>query len=127
MLQVYGSNVSKVCCKCFIWILYMLQWLYTYVTSVYSKCFICFFKRKLQVCLSGCCIYFTHMLQVFYLDVTYACNGFQVFFMCFCKYFKRMLQVFQLLRMYIVNISFGCCKNRSNIAHVASRNRIHLS
>jgi hypothetical protein len=34
--------------------------------------FICFFfKFTLQVCLFGCCIYFTHMLQVFYLDVAY--------------------------------------------------------
>jgi hypothetical protein len=35
-----------------------------------------FFKRMLQVCLSGCCIYFKHMLQVFCLDVAYICNGF---------------------------------------------------
>jgi hypothetical protein len=28
---------------------------------------------------------FTHMLQVFYLDVAYVCNDFQMFFMCFCK------------------------------------------
>ena len=32
-----------------------------------------------QVCLSGYYIYFTHMLQVFYLDVAYVCNSFQEF------------------------------------------------
>jgi hypothetical protein len=30
-----------------------------------------FFRRMLQVCLSKYCICFTHMLQVFYLDVAY--------------------------------------------------------
>jgi hypothetical protein len=38
-----------------------------------------FFKRMLQVCLFRCCIYFTHMLRVLYLDVAYVCNDFQVF------------------------------------------------
>jgi len=33
----------------------MFQWLYTYVATIYSKCFICFRR----------------MLQVFYLDVAY--------------------------------------------------------
>jgi hypothetical protein len=55
MLYVYCSNVSNVCCKCFILTLHMLHWLYTYVTSVCFKCFSCF-KCVLQVFLSGCCI-----------------------------------------------------------------------
>ena len=38
-----------------------------------------FFRRMLQMCLSGCCICFTHILHVFYLDVAYICKGFQVF------------------------------------------------
>jgi hypothetical protein len=41
-----------------------------------------FSRRMLQACLFGCCIYFTHMLQIFYLDVVYVYNSFQVFFMC---------------------------------------------
>jgi hypothetical protein len=47
---VYVLNVlavSEVCCKCFIWMLYMLQWLYTYITSVCFKCF-AYFRRILQ-------------------------------------------------------------------------------
>jgi hypothetical protein len=83
--------------------LHMLQWLYTYVASVCSKCFICFQTYAANV-LSGCCICFTQMLQVFYLDVacltmTFKC--FQVFCKCYvcCKCFscfERMLQVFHL-------------------------------
>jgi len=53
-----------------------------YVSSVFSG-------RMLQVCLSGCCICFTHTLHVFYLDVAYGCNGFQVFSCVF------LIQVFQ--------------------------------
>jgi hypothetical protein len=45
-----------------------------------SPMFHLFFRRMLQVCLFGCCIYFTHMLQVFYLDVANVRNVFQVFF-----------------------------------------------
>jgi hypothetical protein len=35
-----------------------------------------FFRCMLQVRLSGCCICFTHMLQVFYLDVAYVLQWF---------------------------------------------------
>jgi hypothetical protein len=45
-----------------------------------------FFRRMFQVCLSGCCICFTHTLQVFYLDVA-------MFAMVF-KYFQVLLQMF---------------------------------
>jgi hypothetical protein len=49
--------------------------------------------------LSGCCICFTHMLQVFHLDVVYVCTGYtRVLDVC-CKCFKcfeRMLQMFLL-------------------------------
>ena len=42
------SAVLNICCKCFIWILHLLQWLYTYVASICFKCSSCF-KRMLQV------------------------------------------------------------------------------
>jgi hypothetical protein len=29
-----------------------------------------------------------------------------------------MLQVFQLFRTYVASVSFGCCKNRSDVAHI---------
>jgi len=74
MLQVYVLNVSaisNVCCKCFIWILPMLQWLYMYVTNVCSKCF----------------TYFIPMLQMFHLDVAYVSD------IC-CKYLFKMFHLF---------------------------------
>jgi hypothetical protein len=101
--------------------LHMLQWLYRYVARVCSKCFIYCFRRKLQVCLSRCCICFTHMLPIFYLDVAYACNDFQVFIRCFCKCFRRIPQVFQLFRTYVASVSSRCCKSRSGVADVAMR------
>jgi hypothetical protein len=58
MLQVYVLNVSAVSNirrKCFMWILYMLHWLYMYVTSICFKYFSCF----------------KHILIVFYLHVAY--------------------------------------------------------
>ena len=60
------------------------------VSSIFSD--VC-----LQVCLSECCIYFTHILHVFYLDVAYILQWlFQVFLCVFCKCFRRMFQVFHL-------------------------------
>jgi hypothetical protein len=58
--------------------LYIFQWLYTYVASVYLKYFI-FFKR---------------MLQVFYLDVAIAIH------IC-CK---RMLQMFHLFEIHVAEV-----------------------
>jgi hypothetical protein len=70
-----------------------------------------------QVCLSGCCIYFIHMLHVFHLGVAYVCKDFQVLsgvffqvfqnhvasvcFKCFTR-FRHMLQVFYLNVAYVV-------------------------
>jgi hypothetical protein len=63
-----------------------------------------FFICMLQVCLFRCYICFTHMLQVFYLDVAYVLQWFfQVFSRIFCKYFRHMFQVFHLS-------SDTCCK-----------------
>jgi hypothetical protein len=58
-----------------------------------------FFQTMLQVCLSECCICFTPMLQIFYLDVVYICNDF--------KCFQVFLQVFQ---MHVSSVSsvFRC-------------------
>jgi hypothetical protein len=87
----------------------MLQWLYTYVASVHSLCFSCFFRWMLQVCSSRCCMCFTYMLQVFFLDVAYVCNYFSCVFACVLdtcfecfSCFVRMLQF----------VSFGCFKSR---------------
>ena len=58
----YVAMVVHVCCKGL-----LLMFL-----SVFSD--ICY-----QVCLSRCCICFTHILHVLYLDVAYVCKDFQMF------------------------------------------------
>jgi hypothetical protein len=52
---MHVASVFLKCFSCFIWMLHILQWLYTYVASVSSKYF----------------TYFRRMLQAFYLDVVY--------------------------------------------------------
>jgi hypothetical protein len=72
--------------------LHMLQWLYTYVSSVCSKYFISFSICMFASVSSGCCICFHAyevFLGVFFASVSYAC------FECF-SCFVRMLQVFHL-------------------------------
>jgi hypothetical protein len=97
-------------------ILHMLQWLYTYVASVYFKCFICFFRR---------------MLQVFYLDVAYVSHiCLQVFLegccICFAMAFQVFLDVFTsvsdtyfkyfiFLQMHVAKVSSGYFKSRSTL------------
>ena len=63
-----------------------------YVAIICFECFRCIFHLclsglMLQLCLSGCCICFTHTLHAFYLDVAYGCNGFQVCFRCVFQVF----------------------------------------
>ena len=76
----------------------------------------------LQVCLSGCCICFTHMLQVFNLNVAYVSNGFMYFFGVFASIsdacfnsttlsvFRHMLQV---LYRNVLKVDWG-------ITHIAT-------
>jgi hypothetical protein len=101
----------------------MLQWLYTYVLSVCSDCFICFRRIFVSVSCgyyksrSRCCIYmygckhmllsvscyFKRMFQVFHLDIAYILQWLYTCFSCVsnvcCKCFGcfgRLLQVFHL-------------------------------
>ena len=71
MLQVFHLDVAKVCRDV------------AHVTMAIHVCLKClfqmfylFFEMYVTSVLSECCICFTRMLQVFYLDVTYVCNGF---------------------------------------------------
>ena len=64
------------------------------------------------MCLSGCCICFTHMLQVFYLDV---CNSFQLFLQVFQMHVSSVSSVFFL---YVASVASECFKSRSGVAHV---------
>jgi hypothetical protein len=82
MLQAYVSSVlgfSHACCKVFHVDVAKVDRDAAYVAMVVHICckqlfqmFHLFFRRMLQMCLFGCCICFTHMLEVFYLAVAYA-------------------------------------------------------
>jgi hypothetical protein len=74
MLQVFRTDVAKIDLDI------------AYVAVVVHVCckrlflmFHPFLRHMLQVCLTKCCICFIYTLQVFYLDVAYVCNDFQVF------------------------------------------------
>jgi hypothetical protein len=80
-----------------------------YVASFCSQYFICFFRLMLQVCLSECCLCFTHM----FANVLFrCCICFLVVssvFRCFCKCFRCMFQVLSVFRhmsqVFYLNIS----------------------
>jgi hypothetical protein len=80
----------------------------------------------LQVGLSECCICFTHTLQLFYLDVVYVCNGFQVFLGVFVSISEVCFKCFICLQTHVASVTFRCFKSRSNVVHgmrVRSRRR----
>jgi hypothetical protein len=103
--------VSSVCSKCFICFIRMLQVFHLDAAKIdqdvayICKCFKCFHMYGASV--------FIYMLQ--YLQWLHTC--FHVF-LVFYKYFRRMLQVFQLFRMYVASVSFKYCKSRSYVAQV---------
>jgi hypothetical protein len=66
----------------------------------------------LQVCLFGCYICFTHMLQVLYLDIVYVLHGFQVFLCVSDTCFK----CFICLQTYVTSVASGCFKSRLGVA-----------
>jgi hypothetical protein len=94
----------------------MLQWLYTYVASFCCQCLICVFSRHtLQLCLFGCCICFTHMLQVFYLDVAYVLQWFSC---VLASVLDACFKCFIYLQTYIAIVVSRCFKSRS-VLHLA--------
>ena len=88
MLQVYIPNISSV-----------------------------FFRRMLRVCLFGCCICFTHMLQSFYLDVAYVLQWFSG---VFASVSNTCLKCFTCLQTYVASVASGCFKSKSNVASLSS-------
>jgi hypothetical protein len=78
----YCKNRSG-CCICCYGCMHMLQAFVPNVSSVFQIIW------TLHM--------FTHMLQVFYLDVAYVCNGFQLFFQVFQMNISSVLFVFFML------------------------------
>jgi hypothetical protein len=74
----------------------MLQWLYTYVSSLSSKCFI-YIRHMLQVFSSICCKSSP--------DVAYTCM-LQAYFSCGFRCFIRLLQVFHQNVAYMFAVVF---------------------
>jgi hypothetical protein len=79
-----------------------------YVAYVCFECFrgmfhLCFPDACCK-CLSRCCICFTHMLHVFYLDIAYGCNGFQVFSNIFSSISTILRHMLQLLYLDISKV-----------------------
>jgi hypothetical protein len=124
-VAVYVSNVSSVsdvCCKCFICMFHMLQWLYTYDESVCFKCFICFIYL-LQVFFSRCVAVAMHI----------SCKR---MFQCFTCFTRMLQHVFHVASIFIsgatmfyafwMYVSSECCiffiwmlhKSRSSVANV---------
>jgi hypothetical protein len=72
VFQMYVSNALYECCNGSFRMLHMLQWLYTYVVRVCSKCFICF-KRILQMFYQNITYVAMAMLQMYVPDVLSEC------------------------------------------------------
>ena len=103
--------------------LHMLQWLYTYVAKVCFQCFICVLDVCCKCVLSGCCIRFTHMLQVFIRILRMFYNGFQLFSRrFFASVSEACFMCFICLQTYVPTVAFGYFKSRS----VRTRALIHI-
>jgi hypothetical protein len=72
-----------------------------------------FSRSILQVCLSWCCICFTHMLHVILSGCCLSLHWFSSDFMCFFNVSKTCFKCFICLQTYVAIIAFGCFKNRS--------------
>jgi hypothetical protein len=94
--------------------LHMLQWLYTYVAKVHLQCFICFSDVCCKHVYLNVGYVFTHMLQVFYLDVVYVLQRFSsVFANILNACFKCFICLFYMLQVLHLNVS----KSRLGVAH----------
>ena len=77
------------------------------------------FQRMLQVCLSKCCICFIWMLYIF-------CNSFFKRLGVFISVSDVCCKCFNCFRAYIENVSFGCLKNRADVASPSSPSAARL-
>jgi hypothetical protein len=89
MLQVFYMDVAKVYQD----IAYVAVTIHVYCKRMLQM-FYLFFRRMLQACLSGCCICFTYILQMFYLHVAYVLQwllgAFKGLFSCFVIFFTSV-------------------------------------
>jgi hypothetical protein len=96
VLQVFQIDVTKVDRN----VAYVAIVVYVCCKGLLPMFHLFFSGRMLQLCLlSGCCICFTHTLHVFYMNVAYGCNGFQVFSGVFFVF--SVSSTFTLLWLYL--------------------------
>jgi hypothetical protein len=86
-----------------------MQWLYTSVANVCPECFICFFRRMLQVFIESC-ICFTHMLQMICLDVVYLLQRFSSVHVFFASVSDACFKCFICLQTYVANVHLDVSK-----------------
>jgi hypothetical protein len=88
-----------------------------YVARFCSLCFICF-SNVCCKCVYGCCIPFTHILQVFYLDAAYILQCFSsIFQVLFASVSEAHFKCFIYLQTYVANVSFWYFKSRSGVTY----------
>jgi hypothetical protein len=75
MLQLFQMNFTKVDRN----VVYVAMAVHVCYKGLFSMFDLCFWMYCLQACLSGCCIRFTHMLQVFCLGIAYVAIVFKCF------------------------------------------------
>jgi hypothetical protein len=100
MLQVFHMDIAKVDRD----IAYVAMVVHVCFKILFST-FHLLFPTYVAKCLFGSFICFTHMLKMFYLDVAYVLQWFQVFLSCFCKCFRCTFQIFHLS----LDICCKCC------------------
>jgi hypothetical protein len=105
MFQVFHTYVAKI------------DWDVAYAAMVIHCCkrlssmFHLFLRRMLQACLSGYCIRFTHILQVF-LMLRYL----QWFSIVFASVLDACFECFMSF-WYVTTVASRCFKSRSSVAH----------
>jgi CBS domain containing-hemolysin-like protein len=124
VLKVHVASVCfkyfrGMCCKCFIRMLHMLQWLYIYVANAYSQCFICFHTYVASVFILMLHIFHTYVESV--LSRCCVClQWFSSVFSCFCKYFRRMFHVFHLF-FYMLQVLHLDVSKVDRVLHVGCK------
>jgi hypothetical protein len=91
--------------------LHMLQWLYMHVSSL-SPMFHLFLRLYCKGVYLDAAYVFTHILEVFYLNVVYVCNCFQVFLQLFQMHVSSVSTVF----FYVASVA-SCFKNGLDVIH----------
>jgi hypothetical protein len=99
----------------------MLPWLYTYIASFCSQCFIYFFLDVCYKCvylevayvshlccsvLSGCCVYFT--------------MAFKCFLYVFASVSDACFKYFIYLQTYVASVASACFKSRPDVVSPSS-------